>query len=72
MCNEAVRVEPTLLVFVPDRFKKQEVCNEAVRNWPWSLFLPDHLRTQETCNEVMHAIPKAFCWISERLKTRDV
>ena len=25
----------TLLVFVPDRFKKQEMRNEAVWNWPW-------------------------------------
>ena len=61
MCNEAVRIEPTLLVFVPDRFKKQEMCNEAECNWPWPSFIHDHIRTQETCNELMHAIPKAFC-----------
>ena len=53
MCNEAVRIVPGLLVFVPDHFKNQEMCNEAVRNWPWPSFLPEHLRTQETYSEIM-------------------
>ena len=52
MCNEAIKIEPSLLVFVPDRFKTQEMHNEAVCNWPWPSFILDHLRTQETCNEI--------------------
>ena len=67
MCNEVVRIEPSLLVFVPDRFKTQEMYNEAVRNWPWPSFIPDHFRKQETCNEIIQAMPKWFIWIFERL-----
>ena len=53
MCNEAVRIEPRLLVFVPDRFKTQEMRNETVRIWLSPSVIPDHLRTQKTGNEIM-------------------
>ena len=52
MSNEAIKIEPSLLVFVPDRFKTQEMHNETVCNWPWPSFILDHLRTQEMCNEI--------------------
>ena len=34
MCNDAVRIEPHSLAFVPDHFKAQGVCNDAVRIKP--------------------------------------
>ena len=30
MCNEAVSIEPRSLAYVPDRFKTQKMCDEAV------------------------------------------
>ena len=74
MCYEVVRIEPTLLGFVPDCFKTEEMWDEAVRKWPSSSFIPDYLRMQETPNETRRAIPDAFHWISERFAThtRDV
>ena len=30
MCNEAVRIEPRSLAFVPDQLKTEEMCKEAV------------------------------------------
>ena len=60
MYNEAVRVEPILLVYVLHYLKTQEMCNEVVRNGSWLSFVPDQYKTQEMCNEVVHAMPKAF------------
>ena len=72
MCNEVVRIEPILLVYVPDHLKTQEVCKEAVSNGSRLSFVPDQYKTQEMCNEVVHAMPKAFLWIPERFKTQDI
>ena len=72
MCNEAVKIEPSLLVFVSGCFKAQEMCNEVVHNWPWPSPIPDHLRTQKTCNKIMQAIPKWFIWISECFKKQGM
>ena len=72
MCNKAVRIEPILLVSVPDHLKIQEMCNEAVRNESWLSILPDQYKTQGMCSEAVHAMPKAFCWIPERFKTQDM
>ena len=32
--NKAVEKGSSLLVFVPDRVRTQEIRNETVRNWP--------------------------------------
>ena len=45
MCDVAVCVELDSLEFVPDCFKTQKICNEAVRRKPETLgFVPDHLK----------------------------
>ena len=50
-----------LIMVIPDRFKTQELCNEAVEADPYTLrFIPDHLKTREMCNEVMRTMPEAF------------
>ena len=46
MCDEAIRIEPRSLAFIPDHFKTQEMCNEAVEEDPCTLeFVPGHLKT---------------------------
>ena len=48
MCNKAVRIEPILLVYVPDHFKKQEISDKAAMLCPWSLkYIPDWFVTQQ-------------------------
>ena len=37
MCNDAVRMIPEMLEFVPDHFKTQKMCNEAIYMNPYSL-----------------------------------
>ena len=60
------------MVFVPDCFKTQEMCNEAHSNWPWPPLIPDHLMMQETCSEIIKAMPKWFICIYECLKKQGI
>ena len=55
ICNEAMRIEPLSLTYVPDNFKTQEMCTEAVQIEPNVLACaPDDLfKTQEMCNEAV-------------------
>ena len=39
---------PSILFFIPDHLKTQEMCNEADEKNPWGLDdVPDHFKTQE-------------------------
>ena len=33
MCDKAVDTHPTILKFVPDCYKTQEICDKAVNRW---------------------------------------
>ena len=36
----------------PEHFKTQEMCNETVAQFSYTLrYVPDHLKTQEMCNQ---------------------
>ena len=37
MGKKAVQKDPRMLEYVPDNFKMQEMCNEALRRGPWHL-----------------------------------
>ena len=58
MCIEAVRNNPSIFFLIPDRFKTQEMRNEAVGV---GLFLledvPDYLKTQEMCIKAVEVDP---------------
>ena len=44
----------TLMAHVPDRFKTQEMCIEAVACNPYTLkYIHGHLKTEEMCNEAV-------------------
>ena len=47
MCNNAMRIEPYSLAFVPDRFKAQEMCDKAIEIDPFILWhVPESLKMQ--------------------------
>ena len=47
MCDEAVRMDPHSLEFVPGNLKTEGICNEAMRNNPCALWhVPDQYKTQ--------------------------
>ena len=40
-----------MLEHVPDQYKTQEMCNEAVQSYPEVLkYVPDQYKTQEMCH----------------------
>ena len=58
---EAVGIEPRSLASVPDRFKKEDMCNEAVGRNAYTLDnVPNHIMTQKICNKAMREDPAAF------------
>ena len=47
-----------MLEHVPDQYKTQEMCNEAVQRDPWILeYVPDQFVTQKMCNETVKSEP---------------
>ena len=73
MYDEAVRMEPRPLGFVPNHLRTQAMCNEAVRREPYRLlYVPDHLITQEMCEEAMRVRPATFFLIPDRFKTQEM
>ena len=48
MCERAVWLGPSVLQLVPDHFKTQEICDDAVRDESFSLqYVPDWFVTQQ-------------------------
>ena len=65
------RMDPYSLEFVPDHFKTEEMCKEAVNNKAYMLrYVPDHLKTQEMCEKVMNVRPAALFFITNCFKTQ--
>ena len=63
MCNEAVSIEPRLLVFVPDRFKTQEMRNETVRIWLSPSVIPGkHLSGSLNALKYKRCVKKLLRW----------
>ena len=57
--------------YVPDRFKTEDICNEAVGRNPYTLDnVPDRLKTQEMCNGAMHENPATFFLVPDLFKTQ--
>ena len=51
---------------IPDRFKTQEMCNEAVHIEPLSLeYVPDRFKTQRMCSETGVRNPYMLRFMSE-------
>ena len=45
ICNEAMCINPVLLLHVPDHLQTKEMCDAAVREDPWYLkVVPDHFK----------------------------
>ena len=48
--DETVCKEPHSFVFVPDHFKTQDMCNEAIEKVPWLVyFVPNHIFGHKKC-----------------------
>ena len=59
--------------YVPDSFKTEEMCNEAVCNNPAVFFLvPDHFKTQEMYNEAFKVDLWSLYDIPDNLTTKGM
>ena len=54
MCDEAVRIEPRSLAYVPNSFKTEDMCNKAEGRDTHTLDnVSDYIMTQKICNEAI-------------------
>ena len=66
MCLEAV--EPCSLVYVPDHFKPEEMCNDDVEKDPYRLGdVPVRYRTAKLCQKIVKLYPGALMHVPDRL-----
>ena len=64
---------PYTLDYVPDHFKTQKMCNEAMSNNPTVLFLiPDHFKTQEMCIKAVEVYPCQLNDAPDHFTTQDM
>ena len=62
----------TLFKIVPDHFRTQEMCNEAVYIGPRSLaFVPDHFKTEEMCDKAARDDPSSLRYVPDWFVTRE-
>ena len=72
MCNEATRIEPYSLPFVPDCSKAQEMCDKAIQIDPFTLrHVPDNLKTQELCIRGVEAGPGLLEFVPDWFVTQQ-
>ena len=62
-----------MLVWVPDQYKTQEMCNEAVQRAAWVLvWVPYQYKTQEMCNEAVQSDPWVLEHVLDWLVTQEI
>ena len=67
MFDEAVGIKLRSLAFVPDRFKTENMCNEAVGRNAYALDnFPNYIMMQKISNEAMRENLEAFFLVSDR------
>ena len=61
------------LKYVPDMFKTQDMCNDAVSKDPEMLeYVPDQFKTQEMCNEAVSKKPYLLEYVLDKFKTQNM
>ena len=73
MCIEAVKDKLCMLLFVPDHFWTQEMCNEIMRIMP-NLFHPilNRFKTQSMCKKAVEVDPSFLQLVPDRFKTQEM
>ena len=68
--SKEVRHDPHFLEFLPDHFKTEEMCYEALEVDPWSLkYVPDNLNSRGTCEKAVNIEPCFLVYVRDNLKT---
>ena len=74
MCNNVlIDSSMCLLMNLPDRFKKQGRCIEAVEKYPLLLaVVPDHFKTQGMCYESVRIEPILLWCVPDHFKAQEM
>ena len=71
--SEEVRSNPRFLKFVPDVFKNQEMCINAIGAAPWlMLHVPPHFRTRKMFERVIEKYLHSMRDAPDHLKTQEM
>ena len=55
----SVEKNPFLLKYIPDKYKTEDMCNNAVNSKPWVLqYVPDQFKTQDMCDSAVDNEPR--------------
>ena len=66
-----MRAKPAAFFLVPDRFKTQEMCINAVEVDPCHLHdVPDHFKTQEMCDKAVEKDPWSLKYVPDWFVTQ--
>ena len=66
-----VKLVPWLICHVPDHFKTEEMCNDAVWVDPLHLkYVPDHFKKQEMCDKAVRDEPRTLLFVPDCFVTR--
>ena len=66
MCDRVILENGGTLMFVPDCYKNQKICNKAADNYPHALeFVPDCFKTQKMCNKAVDTYPSATQFVPD-------
>ena len=72
-CEKAILENGGILKSASDCYKNQEMCNEAVDNYPHALeFVPECFMTQEICNKAVNRCFFVFDFIPDWYKTQEM
>ena len=64
---------PPWLREIPEHLKTEEMCNEAVAQFPYALYyVPDYLKTKEMCDDAVDNNPAVLFLVPDRFKTKGM
>ena len=60
-----------MLMFNPDHYKDQKMCNKAVDNYPW-MSVPDCYKTTKMYNKVVSTYPCTIQFVLQCFKNQKI
>ena len=73
MCDKVVRNKQCMLLFVPDHFWTQQMCNERMHTMPNAFHrILDRFKTQEMCIKAVEVDPSFLQLVPGHFKTQEI
>ena len=73
MSSKAVECVPAILVFIPDHFKTQVMCEKAIGDNAFELeFVPDQYKTEKMYNKVVESEREMLQFIHDNFETQEM